>query len=532
MTSAAIYTRVSSDEQIEGFSLDAQARACRSHCAERGWKVVAEYVEEGRSARTEDTRKRPEWTRMMRDATNKRFDVVVVHKLDRFSRHLRTTLDAFDRLSRAGIAFASVSEHIDYSSPSGRLFLTMLGGLAQWFSDNLSTETHKGKVERRQQGLHNGLLPFGYVSGGERSVALVDEHTARGVRLAFDLAADGATARKIADTLNAAGYRTTGNRGHNPWQRDSVRVLLANRFYLGELPGGVAGQHQPLVNVDLFDRVQAAVSARGYRVARVRDNAQRYSVTGLCVCGQCGSPMQAGLNGKVPRIICSGRRQRSECTQRSLTLLVVEEEVVNWLASLRLEPEDVAHAIREMSKERDKPNESETERRRLLGQLDRLKRLFLLGDIDETEYKSNRQTLQAQLAEIPNPQQDRIEIERTAILLRDLRAAWAGLSQSDRNRVLVATVEKIVLNETRIEVFPLPALVALSAPSMVIRKRRDSNTNDHPRYATHLGTSLAVLAEVAATASASNISAAARAHNVSRQTVRRALRLSLVSPPG
>jgi DNA invertase Pin-like site-specific DNA recombinase len=93
------------------------------------------------------------------------YDVLVVHKLDRFSRNLRVTLESLDTLGKAGVAFASVTEQIDFTTPWGRLSLTMLGGLAQFYSDNLAQETKKGKGERKAQGLYNGILPFGVMKG-------------------------------------------------------------------------------------------------------------------------------------------------------------------------------------------------------------------------------------------------------------------------------------------------------------------------------------------------------------------------------
>ncbi|HEX2174211.1 MAG TPA: recombinase family protein, partial [Dehalococcoidia bacterium] len=83
---AAAYIRVSSEEQLDGHSLDAQRRAIKEACVERGWEIVAWYADEGVSAHTDDIAKRPEFHRMVEDAQRRQFDAVVVHKLDRFAR--------------------------------------------------------------------------------------------------------------------------------------------------------------------------------------------------------------------------------------------------------------------------------------------------------------------------------------------------------------------------------------------------------------------------------------------------------------
>ncbi len=158
---AAIYTRVSSDEQVDGFSLDAQLRALEESCRAKGWSIVAHYSDEGKSARGDDLAKRPQFARMMRAVEAREFDVVVVHKLDRFARNIRVTFEQFEVLRKHDVAFVSLNEQMDFSTPIGKVTLATLAAFAQYFSDNLSSETKKGKAERKAQGLYNGWLPFG-----------------------------------------------------------------------------------------------------------------------------------------------------------------------------------------------------------------------------------------------------------------------------------------------------------------------------------------------------------------------------------
>lgn len=141
---AAVYVRVSSEEQVQGYSLTAQERAAAAFCAQLGWDVAGVYRDEGRSARTEDVGNRPAFARMLADAEAGRVDAVV-HKLDRFARNRRVAFEAFDRLGRARVGFVSLSEQMDYSTAQGQLMLTMLEGMGQFYSDNLSAETKKGK---------------------------------------------------------------------------------------------------------------------------------------------------------------------------------------------------------------------------------------------------------------------------------------------------------------------------------------------------------------------------------------------------
>src|SRR4030042_3820658 len=142
---AAGYIRVSSAEQVENWSLDAQQRAIVDLCPSKGGELVGFYREEGASAWAESSERRPQFQRLLADADQRALDMVVVHSLDRWSRNLRLTLETFRLLSDRRIAFASVTENIDYSTPEGRLFIAMLGAFAQYYSDSLAKHTSKGR---------------------------------------------------------------------------------------------------------------------------------------------------------------------------------------------------------------------------------------------------------------------------------------------------------------------------------------------------------------------------------------------------
>ena len=121
------------------------------------------------------------------------------------------------RLGSSGVGFVSIAENMDCSTPAGQLMLTMLVGMAQFYSDNLSWETKKGEGERKARGPSNGLLPFGTVKG-PNGVPVLDTsawacHVATRceivpavvLRLAFELAAAGKSDREVARALNDAG---------------------------------------------------------------------------------------------------------------------------------------------------------------------------------------------------------------------------------------------------------------------------------------------------------------------------------------
>ena len=425
MARAAVYARVSSEEQVQGYSIDAQLRACRTYAADKGWQVVGEYVDEGRSARTDNISKRPRFKEMLDEGLARHFNVILVHKLDRFSRNLRVTLDCFEKLSKVEVGFVSLSEQIDYSSPGGKLFLTMLGGLAQWYSDNLSQETKKGKRERKAQGLFNGLLPFG-VAKGESGIPAPDPATHPGLLLAFEVAGQGKSDKAVAAALNLAGYRTTGNRGANPFSKDTVRGVLTNRFYLGYLPNGdggwLRGRHAPIVDEELWQSAQEARMKRQQRRDGTTSRASVYSLTGMMKCFCCGGKIHLHRDPHGnPRGYCYNRTQGTkDCKQKGTFLSVYEEQVEEFLQRFEI-PADYREKILEAYQQLQAVQDTGREDQETLElRLERLRKLYSWGDLEESEYLKERDEIQRQLKALAPVDKQGLEIDGLAEFLGDV----------------------------------------------------------------------------------------------------------------
>ena len=217
----------SSQSQVDGHSLDAQARLFNEICTKRGWTPGTVYREEGASAHSESTKKRPVFRQLMEDAKNGEFDIVVVHTLDRWSRNLRVTLESLANLAMHDVALVSITENIDYSTPQGMLMTQLLGSFAQFFSNMLGTHVSKGLDQRATLGLHTGGIPFGYQScwvkeHGERRQTCENEHPggihhvpseAAAIKEMFERYAAGTTTlNQLAAWLNDEGFRTRNTR--------------------------------------------------------------------------------------------------------------------------------------------------------------------------------------------------------------------------------------------------------------------------------------------------------------------------------
>lgn len=477
---AGIYYRVSSEEQVDGFSLDAQRRILLDFCQTKGWAVAGEYADEGKSARGDNIEKRPQFKALLEDAESRALDVVVVHKLDRFSRNMRVTFDALARLDRCGVAFTTVVEHqFDFTTPMGKVMLSLLAAFAQYYSDNLSHETRKGKTERKAQGLWNGHIPFGMVKGPD-GIPVADPATIEGLQLAFQLAAEGRSDREIAQALNERGYRTSGHRTGKaePFSKDTVSAMLQSRFYLGELPGArrgetVPGQHAPIIDRATFAAAHEQRERRAF-VGRstVRRDATPYSLSGLGVCVRCGGRMQAQPNKGRPRLFCASKRQTGGCTARSTFLSRYEEQIGYYLERFTI-PANYRDRLRLFVSEETKHAHIATavQRRRLERQLERSKDLYRLGDIERAEYLAERERVQRDLAALAAQQtEEQDELAALAELLCNLKSAWGTATQEQRNRLARMVFEEVRIEDERVvAVKPRPELAGFFALDCQVR---------------------------------------------------------------
>ena len=460
---AALYARVSSEEQVEGYSIDAQRRAFQTFAENKQWDTYREYIDEGKSARTDNINKRPAFKEMVTDALAGQFDVLVVHKLDRFARNLRITLEYFDRLSKAGVSFVSISENMDFSTPWGRLALTLLGGLAQFYSDNLSQETKKGWAERKAQGLYAGLLPFG-ATKGEDGVPIPDPETYPGLRIAFELAAQGKHDREVAQALNTAGYRTAGNQGNRLFTKDTVGGILTNHFYVAELPDGNGGwidaKHKPFIDRDLFNTVQE-MRSKGYSPRQtINSGARTYSLSCIAQCSRCGGSirMQTSPKGRQ-RVYCASRSEGLGC-DFSGTFLDVYESQIEWYLANFIIPEDYQKKILEAHHKLEKSySETESSEERLKASLKRLKEQYRWGHISQREYLKNYKEIEYQLRQLTPSKNGQEELEQLARFLANVANAWREANQEHRNKLACCLFQKVWIRDKEvITVRPQPEL--------------------------------------------------------------------------
>lgn len=445
---AVIYIRVSTEEQAqEGFSLDAQERMCHMYAELRTWDVVSVYKDDGYSGRTDD---RPALQKLLRDLPLLKPDAVIVHKIDRLARNLELMLKLVNDWDRRGIAFASAFEQMDFSTPFGKLMLNNLGGIAQWYSDNLSVETTKGIVEKARQGGWVGSVPYGYRLEQGRLVILEEEKAV--IQEVFELYATGRYAYgQLADMLNARGLMIMDwrRRGRHSFGEYSIRSILDNKSYLGLVTCNgeeYQGQQLPIISQELWDRVVTVRKQRGYkgRISRMDGvYVESSPLNGLVTCAHCGYAMHWHPKSKTHCYYrCSGIRARVCEVRKTAQYTRLHEAVLGQVNALAL-PESLVSSLIETIERLNKKRQQQVptlDRAGLESKLKRLARIYADGHLDDTAYERERTQLLELLRNDPTPALSKLlkrsDIERSVRVLQHIGAAYTVATIEERAALL------------------------------------------------------------------------------------------------
>ena len=183
----ALYARFSSDNQ-RAESIDAQLRAMRNYCKDHNYIITETYTDEAKSATTD---RRPAFQQMIADSSKKTFDIVLVHKLDRFARNRYDSAVYKRELRKNGVIVCSVLENLD-NSPESIMMESVLEGMSEYYSQNLAREVMKGMRETALQCKHTGgKPPLGYDVDEDTKKLIINPYEAETVKLIFDMYSKG-----------------------------------------------------------------------------------------------------------------------------------------------------------------------------------------------------------------------------------------------------------------------------------------------------------------------------------------------------
>ena len=377
-TKCVIYIRVSSERQVEGFSLDGQKRELIDYANSRGIEVAEVYVEEGKSGKSIDGR--DEFQKMMYDVTRPNSEVgyILVFKLSRFGRNTRDILNSVNLLKKYGVSLLTKEEGLDSSSTTGKMLIAILGTIAEMERENIITQTMLGREEKaRQGGWNGGFAPFGYNS--------VDGHLepneyAYIVKLIFEkYTVENIGLKTIADYLNRNGIRkprakNQTNYQFDDWTDHAIKHIIDNPVYTGYVVFGrrrtvecinqETGEieyklkkqkdyiwseeqsHEALISKEIFYKAQLIRKNRGVRGNKNIGQEPRHLLSGILKCPDCGSSMVINYNKwknqdgttRITHTYICGHYNRAgangSCNRNGIAADRIEKEVIEYTKAL------------------------------------------------------------------------------------------------------------------------------------------------------------------------------------------------------
>lgn len=368
------YIRVSTERQVEGYSIEGQITQIEQYCQFNGYELVDIYADRGISGKSMN---RPELQRMLNDAKNGKLDCVMVYKTNRLARNTSDLLTIVEELHRQNVEFFSLSERMEVKNSTGKLMLQILASFSEFERNTILENIYTGQYQRALEGYYQGNLPLGYNNiPDNKKELMINQHEANIVKYIFESYAKGHGYRKIANALNHKGYVTKKG---NPFSISAVTYILSNPFYIGKIqfakykdwndkrrkglndkPVIAEGKHTPIISQSLWDKVQA-------RKKQVSEKPQAHGkgtniLTGLISCPQCSAPMAAsnttntlkdGTKKRIRYYSCSNFRNKGSkvCSANSVRADVIEKYVMDQILEIVKSDKVITQVVERVNQE-------------------------------------------------------------------------------------------------------------------------------------------------------------------------------------
>lgn len=497
-TRAAIYARFSSDNQREE-SIDAQIRACEDYARRNGLVIVKTYADRAKTATSD---RRPEFQMMIADSAKSMFDILIVHKLDRFSRDKYDSVYYKRKLKQSGIRLVSVTENLD-GSPESVMLESMLEGMAQYYSLNLAREVMKGMRENAYQCRHTGgAAPLGFDVDPATKKLVINEEEAETIRLIFKLYLEGYGYGTIIGRLNELGRKTKKGQ---PFGKNSIHGILSNAKYAGVYtfnlsPGkdafgrrSIHGRkaEEDMIRIDggvpaivskaVFQEAQAK-KARNKHKPGAYKNAEVYLLSGKIMCGEClaahgqefamvGNRRKESGRSKLLYVSyrCGNRDRHGpgSCTNSELRREYIENFVIHELERRIFNERNIPvltdrlneHLRKTSQSGQDDLKRANAELAKVERQIDNIVAAVTNGNafpalLDKMgELEERKMILETRVAELRSMQRD------VTVTQDDLRSLFAMFRKAvgDKNmpgikRFIDSYVDRVIVYRTRVEV--------------------------------------------------------------------------------
>ena len=461
MKKGIIYARYSSNVQTEQ-SIEGQVRVITEYAERNGIEIVGSYIDRATTGTNDN---RPGFQSMMKDSSKKEWDCILVYKLDRFSRNKYEMAIHRKTLRDNGIRLISVTENIP-DSPEGVILESILEGMAEYYSLDISQKTKRGKRESRLKGNYDGgAIAYGYKIvkiDGEYKAAICEEDAAV-VRRIFEEYLSGKVVQKIVDGLNADGIR---NQRGNRFSVCTVTDMLHNERYIGRCryrDDKVYTNIFPRLIPDEWFELTQRLLKENHRGGNSVKNP--FILRGKLVCGCCGGKMRSNSAttpaGKTFRYYsCLNKLKSKElCTKTSIRKEILEKTVVDTLIKVLYSSdtlEIVVDRFYDINESKVQNNDILKallkEKQKCQWQLDKIMEVIEKG-VYTSSVKERIATYEAQLAALNRKIAENGSEVRKSLSKDDIRKKLKDVIRKEPAQIIRLLVKQIVVYEDKVEIF-------------------------------------------------------------------------------
>ena len=422
----ALYPRVSGHLQEENYSIPEQIQRMQQYCLAKEWTVYKTYTDSGFSGGGLD---RPGLQAMIADIEAGKIDMVLVYKLDRLSRSQKDTLYLIEDVFEAnGVAFTSMTENFDTSTPFGKAILGVLSVFAELERSRIRERTMMGQEARALEGKHHGgrWIAIGYDLNDEGEL-VVNEYEKMQLHFAAEkilAAGPSAQLRTICDEMNAKGFRHKGAQGGDgTWNPKTLKRALSNPAIIGKSKYKdtyVEGIHDPIMNYTMFADLQLIFSQRG-EMYGTKYKAHKSLLGGIIYCTHCGAKYTRTANGAGKAwYACYSRCKKGgpkmvkdpNCKNIYHRTEELDSFIIDEIKKMSLSPEYIEE-LRERKPVNDNAEKVKTIRSKIEGidkQISKLMDLYAIGSMPiemisgkVTELDKTKKALEAELDSLEIP---------------------------------------------------------------------------------------------------------------------------------
>lgn len=446
MKKAGLYCRVSTDIQMEGYSIDAQKDFLKSYCKMHEIDNYEFYIDGGYSGSNIN---RPDMQRLIEDVEDHKIDIVVVFKLDRLSRSQKDTLYLIEEVFNPNdCGFVSIKENFDTNTPFGKAMVGILSVFAQLERETILERTRIGRKKRAEEGLWYGTgnLPFAYDYDEKKGILVPNKEKVEIVNKMVELYLQGMPMTQVGALFGL--------------QDQTVRSIFTSPVGLGKIPYKdeiFEGQHEPIMTQETYDKLQQKMKERTLTYKHAN-----YLLAGKIVCGKCGAKYRYQKAGTSSiRLYCYSQQtskknliKDANCDNRRYYDYEIEDYVIKDLISMSLDESKFRHNMN--------MNDINVSQARIdrIAQIDK-QVVNLLDYISEgiavEETKEKIRKLQEEKEKIQKELSDEKAKERKSenlkVVISDLNTAWKTMTFEEQRNIVLEVIDKVVVNDNEIQIY-------------------------------------------------------------------------------